>query len=154
MLELIRRAQQGAAGAPAPDLISDYATIRDHEARAVYDHWFNEAAPITLGANAVDSVVVSFALPTGHVGILRNFAMGLENASDFDNVRWRLRVNRDPVVGFDNIVGQLSTFIVPVELLIPLEKNATVDVVVSNLTAAPITNVTALVRGTFFPGGS
>ena len=131
---------------------SDQMTILRHVGeRAVFDRWFNRSDPVTLAASAQDQVIVGYTLPGGELGILRAFSYGVAVFTDFDNIRFALRVDRQKVHGFDNMIGPLSTPVFPIPIVVPLWKGSTVEIVASNLTAVAIPLVTAVLRGTQFP---
>ena len=140
------------SGAPALTP-SDIATIARHTAPevAVSDLAFNEADFITLGASAVNSVVIAWTPPPNTLGILRWVATGVGTRADFDSITWRLRVGGSAINGFDAIQGPIASIIVPLPIFWPIFKGQKVDVIATNRSATAITNVTALVRGTFFP---
>lgn len=140
----------GMTGADTP--ASDIEIIASHLYPSPFDWWFNVAAPITLGASAARSVVVAFALKPGMLGILRNFSTGVANQADWDSIVWAVEVSDSPIIGFDFIQGPISDVLNPVPLFWPLYTGQTCRVVATNLTASPITNVTAMLRGTTFPG--
>ncbi len=117
----------------------------------VADLMFNEANFITLAASAVRSVVVTFTPPANTLGILRQFAQGIGNQADYDLITWQLRVGGTPVNGFDSITGPIAPVFLPIDIFWPIFAGQKVEVVATNLSATAIANVTALVRGTFFP---
>ena len=131
--------------------MADFLTMLAHENVELGDNYLNEAAVVNLLASATDQVVVTYRVPQGMLGILKHFATAAENPTDMDNIRWRLRINRSPVVGFDDMIGVISTLVFPLRVNLQLFKNALVEIVASNLTAVQINNVTAMIRGTIFP---
>lgn len=132
--------------------LTDLETAKLHETVLVGDKWFNEAAPVTLLASAVRQVVVSVRIPHGMIGILRNFATGAESGLTLDSIVFAILINGSAVLGYDSIRGPISSFLYPQTLDIFCPKNALIELVASNLTAAAIPNVTGLLRGTLFPG--
>lgn len=133
-----------------PDLTPDDLQILAHENTAVLDPYFNESNFITLAANAVHATIVTYTLPPGMLGILRAVAMQTVNVADQNNVIWEIQFNNSPPLGLDVIVGQMATFLFPLNVDMALFDGYTVRVVASNLTALPITGVWAMLRGNFF----
>lgn len=133
--------------------LSEIATIALHTnpEMAVADPMFNEANFITLAASAVNSVVVTFTPPANTLGILTEFAQGIGNQADYDLITWRLRVGPGAIPGFDAITGPIAPVFLPIKIFWPIFAGQKVEVVATNLSATAIANVTALVRGTFFP---
>ena len=125
--------------------------INAHLFPQISDHDFNEAGPITLAASASRSVVVSFTIPRGMLGILRSFATAVQNAADWGRVRWALTINASPVHGYDNLLGPISDILYPRIMAKPLFQGQVIRVVATNLTATAISNVTAAISGNFFP---
>lgn len=137
------------AGAGGP--LSDMETISAHENTAVLDKTINEANFITLGGFAVRSVVVRKSLEQGMLGILRAVALQTPVLSDLDNIIWQLRVNGNAEIGLDSVQGPMATFLFPKPVLMPLYKNSVIDIVATNLVAAPIVHVAGMLYGNFFP---
>lgn len=104
----------------------------------------------SLAVGAVDQVVCEFSVPAQQLGICRQFGNALQNFTDFGNVRWKIRVNGQLVTGFDDIIAQIGNIIFPVECKIPLPRNSKIQVLATNIGAAPVLFVTARIDGTTF----
>lgn len=148
------------AGAPAgAAALLGFDQTRSHLDRSILAHmmqtpWdseFHQAEPVLLAGNAASQRVTAFTTPVASCGLVRGVAMGVSLLSDFDNIRWAIRVDGTPLPGFDNIRGPFGVFVYPKPVLIPLYPDQTVEIVASNLTALPIADVTGYLMGTFFP---
>lgn len=126
-------------------------------ARAEWSPWdfhFNEAAPVTVAASATATQIVSYRLPPASLGILDFFAPGVQNLADWDSLTFRLRVNGAPIPGFDKIQGPIGSITLPAPVGWPIFSAQLVDVVADNASASAIGNVTAVIRGRFFPNAA
>jgi hypothetical protein len=134
--------------------LSDSEIIRRHVPLDPDDLNFNEAASVTLLANAVRQPVASFRTPLGFLGLLRTFATGVGNAGDWASITWSLTINKTPIYGFANMVGPIAELLHPFDALrlaVPITKNGLVEIVASNSTAVAIAGVQAMLRGHVFP---
>lgn len=133
-----------------PNLQPDHLQILAHENTAALDPFFNEANFITLPASSPQSVVVKFTLPAGMMGILRAVAMQTQDPNDINSVQWAVRFNGNPIQGLDKIIGQMSSFLLPLNVDMAMYDGYVVDIVAANLTAFDIAGAWAMVRGNFF----
>lgn len=150
MLSEVQDLASRAGRAVGPSFATDAQIIQSHLTPQITDQWFNLAQPITLAADASRSTIVSFQVPPGCLGILRAFATAVQNGADWGRIRWAITVDGNPIQGFDNVRGPLSDILYPVILVWPLYRNQLLRVVASNLTSTAISNVTAMIRGTYF----
>lgn len=131
------------------DLGPDQIQILAHENTAVLDPYFNESAFITLAGSA-RAEVVSYRLPAGMLGILRAVAMQTSDPNDQNSIIWQVLMNGSPVLGLDNIIGIMSTFLFPLNVDVAMYDGYVVSIVAINQTVNPISNVWGMVRGNFF----
>lgn len=134
--------------------LNDLEIARSHENTLVGDRWFNEAAPVTLLANAANQLVVSFQLPVAHIGILRQFATFAQTDADLEDIIFAIRIAGQKQPGYDRIQGPIANIIFPPVINMYCPPGSLIEIVASNTTAANINDVTALLRGTYFPGAT
>lgn len=110
-----------------------------------------EGAEITLAASASRSTVVSYALPKGYTGLWYSWAQNTANAGDFANITWALLINGRPVPGFESIISQVSSLLVPRWVLAPVPPSSNLVVIASNASAVQILRVGSLIDGWCWP---
>lgn len=114
-----------------------------------------EGFTITLAAGAAFTQVVSFRLPSQMIGVLTSFVYGCSTVDDFDFVRWQLRINGQPQVGYDNMVGPMATFVFPEPLQLNLPQDSTVAIFAAELSGlVSRRNIAAGLMGTYWPMGN
>lgn len=114
-----------------------------------------EGFTIDLPAGSPFIQVVRFRLPAQMIGVLTSFVYGCATIDDFDFVQWQLRINNQPQVGYDNMVGPMATFVFPEPLQLNLPTDTTVAIFARELSGLAIRrNIAAGLMGTYWPLGN
>ena len=110
-----------------------------------------EGNTIDLPANSPFITVVSFRLPQNMVGMVTAFAYGCNTVDDFSFVRWQLRINNQPQVGYDNMIGPMATFVFPEVTQLNLPTDTIVDIRAMELGGLIRRQIAAGLWGRFWP---
>ena len=131
--------------------LSEIEQIALHAEPQLTDLIFNEANNVSVPAGTT-TVIVTYKPPANTLGILRWFATGIQNLSDFDVLTWQLVVGGNPVYGFDNIKGPIASILDPMPMFWPIFQGQAVVVQAQNPASSGITvaKATGLVRGSIF----
>lgn len=85
------------------------------------------------------TTTLSFTMPQGRMGVVRDFSQAANTPDDWDNLSWRLMVNGVPVAPYNNITCQISSFPSPRQVQILVMPGATVSLQIRNASASDIT---------------
>lgn len=110
-----------------------------------------EGQTIDLAANAGFTTVVTFRLPQNMVGLMTAFAYGCNTVDDFSFVRWQVRINGQPQVGYDNMIGPMATFVFPEQVQLNLPTDTTIVIVAQELGGLLRRQISAGIWGRFWP---
>jgi len=98
--------------------------------------------PAVIGG-IVQSVALSFTVPTGQVGWLQQFSLYTLTQTAATRAQWTVRINGGPVPGFDaaqNPPGIANfVYITSDDMRVRVPGGATIDIVVTNLSGAALT---------------
>lgn len=113
--------------------------------------------PAVAGATLA-SVALSFTVPTGQVGWLQQFAMYSLTPTALTRVQWTVRINGGPVPGFDAMqtppgIANLI-YVGSDDMRIRVPGGATIDVLITNLTAGGPWTVGGDLAGWYHPEGA
>lgn len=105
----------------------------------IESRWFDHIEDATLAAGQMNVTLVQFELPLASIGTIRWFGQRVCNGASFDNLIWNIKINEGPDIVYGNIIGDISSFNDPLDMIIKLPRAASVKLVVSNTGVAPKT---------------
>lgn len=118
---------------------------------------FAMVLPAGVGSTIV-SAVLSFTVPTGQVGWLQQSSIYLLTPTAATTAQWTVRVNGGPVPGFDttqNPPGIANfVYITADDMRIRVPSGATVDILITNLSAAGPWTLGGELAGWYHPIGA
>jgi hypothetical protein len=104
--------------------------------------------------NVAGGVSMSYTVPEGFMGVIKEFAQTAANATDWEYVSWRVRIDGNPVAPLMDVCSQIGTLESKQKLTILVPGGSTVDVqveVAAGAAAGGIADMGAWLLGWFWP---
>lgn len=97
------------------------------------------------------TTTLSFTMPNGMMGVLREFAQGATSPTDYDSLCWRLVRNDVPLFPWNDICCQMGSLDRPRPVQIIIQPGETISLQAKNTSGAGIDNVLGWLYGWMWP---
>lgn len=111
--------------------------------------WFDLIADAVITNS--EATLVDFTLPIASIGTIRWFGQKVcTPITNWDAITWSIRINGGPDVVYGTIVGEISDFIAPLDIMIKLNRGDNIKLIASTTSASSI-HVIGRLKGWYWP---
>lgn len=97
------------------------------------------------------TTTLSFTMPDGMMGVVKEFGQDAVDPTDWDSLAWRLTINGTPIFPWNNVSCQVGSMVDPRPVQIILRPGDTIALQVRNSSVSDITNVGGWLYGWMWP---